>query len=165
MILLILVTANKWGVLKITNNVQVVIPFNYEYLGIAKEKADNNTIIARDSQGWKIIDLNNDVLFKSTDEIRSYTEKYIIAKTNENYGIYNYEGRKYLENYTLSEIKILDDIIIGLQSNLYIIYNTKTYSVISTLIKEDNLEYKFEINDNNLNISANDTVIKTIAIS
>lgn len=156
---------NKWGVLQITNNVQVVIPFNYDYLGIADNKETATKIVAKDTDGWKIIDLKNSMLFKSIEEITSFTEKYVITKINNTYSLYNYEGRKYLENYVLSEIKILDDIIIGLQNNLYIIYNTKTYAAIGTIIKENNVEYSFEIKDNNLNVSANDAVIKTIALS
>lgn len=157
-----------WGMMQITNKVEIVIPFQYNYLALANSftsdgKIAASNIVALDETGWKIIDTSNNVLASIADEIKEYSSYFIINTKNQ---VFDYNGNQILMGYTLDEIQLLDSLTIGLTSNnIYVIYNAKTNTIISTLFKEKNSNYNFKIENNTLIISANNAVIKTIALS
>lgn len=161
-------TEGVWGVLSLGNNIRMVIPFEYDFLGLANKINDKtlNTdkfIGLKDSK-WVLIDNNNSALSSYFEEpIIDYNNNYIITKNDNEINFYSYQGTKYLENYQIKNY-ILEDKYIGvIVDNLLLIYDDFITSPIKTITLNNTDNVKLEVKDNILNIIVDNEIIDTIA--
>ena len=79
--------------------------------------------------------------------------------------VFDYSKNQILSEYALSEIQLLDNILIGLTSNnVYVIYSGNTKNIIGTIFKEADKEYEFTIEGKELLVNSGGVTIKTVAI-
>ncbi len=163
-------SSDKWGMIEIYNNIKVVIPFSYDYLGLTKNITENkfvsaNKLIAKSNNNWQLITNQNGVIINTLEPIHNYSNNFVVTKNNNINYIYTYSGNKVLENYIITEVLLLDYLAIAkTNTNYYLVYNANTNSVIKEYFI-NNDKYDFKIENNNLVVTKNNTVLETIALS
>ena len=159
---------DKWGMLNVSEDVKVVIPFQYDYLGLINKinnnEIDSSKLIAKDTMGWKIIDSSNNIIINLDYEIINYSDNYVIAKHNEYYKIFDFNNNEILNNYSVVKVELIDKLVISTINNGYLIICDGN-RIIKTLPASNNGEYSFKVEDNNLMIMQNNNIVETIAIS
>ena len=103
----------KWGVAKIKNNadndLRMLIPFEYEFIGLKNQLNEDNTLntdlfIVRKINSWLLINQNQEEKSIGIDTpIIDYTNKFIISKKDDNYIIYDYEGNNLYSDYVINK--------------------------------------------------------------
>lgn len=156
-----------WGMIQITDSAKITIPFEYEYLGLLNEtetdgKVSVNKRIAKKDNKWLILNSANSILLETDNEIKSVSDKFVVTSQNQ---VFDYSKNQILSEYALSEIQLLDNILIGLTSNnVYVIYSGNTKNIIGTIFKEADKEYEFTIEGKELLVNSGGVTIKTVAI-
>jgi len=159
-----------WGIISVTNTVNLIIPFDYQYLGLKEkydlnEELDASKIIAKRNEMWEIITLKEKQLVNVSYEIIDYSDDLVVTKADRVY-IYDYNNNQVLSGYDLETARLLESLAICTTSNgFYVVFNAKTNKIIKTLPITNNGEYIFTIEENNLVINQNDQTIETIALN
>ncbi len=84
----------KYGTLKIGKEVSENIKFSYDYLGKISE---HDNLVAMTNNNSKLIDVDGKALSKDVKgNIKNYNEKYISYENNDDYALYDYNGKKVL---------------------------------------------------------------------
>ncbi len=94
--------SNKYGLLKIDENVEQFIPSSYEYLG----KLDSEDyLVAKDSRSYFIIDISNKKVSKDIiGEIKSYSKDLIVSYVDQSYHVYDYDGNLLASSYDFAQV-------------------------------------------------------------
>ena len=119
---------DKWGVIKLDEEITEIIPSEYDFIGLTDNLNENNMlnsenfIVLKDNL-WAIIDNEGDLAsnFLSA-EISSYNELLISVVNDNIYYVYDYNGKRVIDekgfNYVSFTNKFLN--IVDQSNNLYI---------------------------------------------
>lgn len=159
-------TNNIWGVLYIKDLVNVVIPFEFDYIGLKNELDNNNYLITNKyivkKDKWYLIDKDNEeISSKFDDKIVDYNDSYIVTYSN-TYKIYDYEKHEYLNNIIIEKYMFENDYIGIISNNILYVYNDLNSSPIKiiNITLYDNVSLKYE--NNRLNIYGDNKLIDSV---
>lgn len=147
--LYIVMSNNKWGVVKIGETIETIIDFQYDFIGLIDNIDSSTNLLNSDNYVvkkdgiWYIIDKENDLISNPlSNEIASYNDVLIGVKSEDTYYLYDYYGQRKLEitgfNYISFTNKYIN--IVDKNNNLYI-YDYVNDKKISDDIKLDNNDY------------------------
>ncbi len=156
-VFIVLNDQNKWGLISLDNELEMILDYNYDYIGLLDKKNDYNQIIAsplviKKDEGFYIINEKGaELTFKIYNPIIDFNGKYIIVKVNNLYYLINYDGEQLLSydgyndlSFTGNYLNVLDQ-----ENNLYV-YDINNNKILSDKIKINNNEkYNIKINTNN----------------
>lgn len=164
-----------YGVIKVTDKVETVIPFNYEYIALYNKvdletnKLDNSKFIVKKDNKWKLIDASEGEYTALFDDvITAYDDTTVITKKDDFYNLslyngtpkvigsfINYKKLNYIGNY----LEVIDI------TNNYYIYNLNTMSKVSqSYIVNENTQITTEEKDNSIIIVIDGEEKETIEI-
>lgn len=158
-----------WGALTIGNQLSVVVPFEYDFIGLINKTNDNilktNKFIVLKNSKWMIIDNNNSSLNSPVDyPIIDYNDDYIFTKNDNKIKIFSYENYEYLSNYTIRDYILLEKYIGIITDNFLLIYDNLGESYLKSItLTNESKNIDLEIDGNNLNIKIDNNIVDTIA--
>lgn len=161
-----------WGVLKITEQIEEVIPFTYDYIGLSNIQNKNGQIksdyfaVLKDNS-WSIIDSqNNKVSDTVTDTLVDYNENYMITKKDSEMNLLTFDGRNRLFG-TYQYLHFCGPFIAIVDANgdfyVYDIDQNKEVSNRHIISSPDNITYKVE--KEYIHIFDEEELIENVAIS
>lgn len=162
-----------WGVLTVNDMLGVVLPFEYDFIGLVENSANEDEIlntekfVVKKDNKWYIVDENNSAISSHFDDpIIDYNNDYIFTKNGEIVKIYSYQGFEYINNYTVKDY-ILEDKYIGIITNNYLlIYENLANRYIGNIsIVGVTGKLSLEKVANKLNVKVNNEVIETVELS
>lgn len=115
--------ASEYALIRFTEEeMELKIPYSYEYLGIIENKEDVNRVVAKQNGKWYLTDLENSIQTKPiSNEIKNYSEKGIkTIDSNGNYHAVNYNNQE-IKEADYEFIDLLDQYIILIQNKNAII--------------------------------------------
>ena len=118
-------TIGKYGLLEITDTVDVIIKPEYESLRMI-DKEDN--LVAKNKKGIFIINKKNKVIsstFDSKSEIRNYNNNFVVAKISGTYNVYDYKANLLASGYDFITIADNYAALVDSEGKVYIIDNEK----------------------------------------
>lgn len=147
--LYIVMSNNKWGVVKIGETIETIIDFQYDFIGLVDNIDSSTNLLNSDNYVvkkdgiWYIVDKENDLISNPlSNEIASYNDVLIGVKSDNTYYLYDYYGQRKLDingfNYISFTNKYIN--IVDKNNNLYI-YDYVNDKKISDDIKLDNNDY------------------------
>lgn len=161
-----------WGVLTIGQNLNRLLPFEYDFIGLTNNVNDDGTvstnkfIVLKDSK-WYIVDNTNNFLTGAIDDpIVDYTSEYVFSKSSENIKIYSYQNYEYLTNYQIKDY-ILEDKYLGIITDKeLLIYENLGVNYLKN-ISLTNIDGKItlEKTENKLSIKVNNEEIESIELN
>lgn len=160
----------KWGVLSFEDGVNMVIPFQYDYLGlidvVTENKVTVENYVVMQAGKWFLIDnSNNKVSDVFTEEIVSYNKEYIITSNGSSMRLLTHDGR----NRLFGEYKYLhfcgDYVAIVENSNTFYMFDIENNKELGNrhTVKEPN-DLHFEITAKHIRVSLAEEIIENIAI-
>lgn len=133
---------NKFGVIKVENEVKSVVAFNYQEI----EKIHDNFMLHENSDTYVLVDKTGKVVTtKYGYRIVDYKNEYVKTKDEDYYYIYDFEGNK-VDESKFYDIKLEDDyyVVIDINKKLDIHkYDNSSYS-LATPIDVDGENYKID---------------------
>lgn len=141
---------DKWGVISLEEEIKPVIDFKYDFIGLINNINENNILdtsyyVVYENSIWGIID-NTGVLMSNylAGEISSYNNLLISTKKDDTYYLYDYYGKRVVDENGFNYVSFTDKYIniVDKNNNLYVYeYGTNNRKVGSS-IKLDNNNYK-----------------------
>ncbi len=161
-----------WGVLKITDQIEEVIPFTYDYIGLSniqnkdgQIKSDYFAVLKNNS--WSILDSQgNKVSDTVTDSLVDYNETYMITKSGSEMNLLTFDGRNRLfGSYQYLHFCGPYIAIIDATNDFYVyaIDQNKEVSNRHRISSPENISYKVE--KEYIHIFDGEELIENIAIS
>ncbi len=162
-----------WGVIKLEDEIVIVIPFEYEYIGVqnqlanAKETLDTELFVGYKNHFWYILSNNGTVLSSPLSaSIYEYDSDVIVGVLNNKYSLYNYYGNMLLNSASYDGIKIVGKYVLTLSAfGKYEVINYNTNEVISSknvdIENIDDIKYDFN-EDGSINLYKGDNILETI---
>ncbi len=135
-----------WGVISFKNGVNVHIPFQYDYIGLANHIDENENKISSGvfavyrENSWQLIGADGATYTETlAEDLFSYNNEYIVIKLENQMKLMDYKERVYLENLNYINFynKYLE--IIDLNSNFYL-YNLSTSEQVSQMYPVTSIE-------------------------
>lgn len=124
---------------KIEKDLEEIIEFEYDYLGIIENKEDK-IIIAQKDKEWMLIDFDNEELSsKFEEEIKNYNEQYIVLKNSNKYRVVEYMSVEVFND--LDYVELEDEIALVVQKNKLNIVDYSNNQLIYEMIELDNSDY------------------------
>lgn len=160
-----------WGVVSFVNDIRVVIPYSYKFIGVHNELSEDgtklraDTFIVLDEEGWKLIDSNNTVLTSSfNNPIFDYTDNYVITKENDLYYLNNYQG--VLMNQTSFEyIGFMEGYMTVIESGEFYFYDPVNNITLSGRYPVSDInDVSYNLTESGLELSISGSVVETIPI-
>lgn len=160
-----------WGVITIGDTIGPVLPFNYDFIGIAKNgkvEGDLSTdkfIVLKDNK-WYIVDNENSALTGYIDDpIIEYTNEYVFSKNAERIKVHSYENYEFLTDLTIKDYIIEDKYIGIITDNSLLIYENLGVNYIKNItITNSTDKIDLEKTDNKLHIKINDVISESIEL-
>lgn len=139
---------DKYGILS-TNPVGFSIPAEYDLISINTDISESvDKVIVQKDGSYKIINLNNEELYNTDNEIIFYNNDVVVVKRSMNsyYEVYKYDNSRVFLGDIITNILVYND-------NYYyqdIFKNVKVYDKNFNLVKSDTREEEvnFEISNN-----------------
>ena len=163
---------NKWGVLTIGSVLGMVLPFEYDYIGILSNHYANgilstNDFITLKDDTWQI--LNNDRSAKSSSfkyPIVDYNDKYIFTKQDDGFHVFDFNGKEYLESFNITNYSLVNNYIGVSNGDTIYIYNdlNNKYIGYSNILGIDK-NFTLEIQGDNIVILIAGEIVNTIKIT
>lgn len=118
---------NKAGVISLDNTYKVLIPFDYEFIGLNSNINDNilyaDNFIIKNDDGWGVLSPTGGLLSKYFDDAIYLTNgKYIEIKDGEYFDLYDYEHKQIEKNKNFIKINYYQKYIEFLTSNNVLYY-------------------------------------------
>lgn len=140
---------NKYGVIKITNEVKSVIGFNYSSL----EKYGNYYRGETSANTWVLIDMSGkEVTDKFGNKIVGYKDNYVKTTNDNKYYVHKFDGTK-VEDTAYLDITLEDDyyIVITTDHKLDIHkYNDQNFKLSTSIeVNSDNYKTDYEVKKEN----------------
>ena len=165
---------HKYGVLQIGQTAQLVVPFEYDFLGLIDATDENGAVlgdyfVASQNGSWFILGSGGAVVSTaSTEEIVTYNGTYIVTKdTMDHYHLVNYQNEKVLADDFLDlsfTDRYLNCVTLNHQFYVYDLVGNAPISKSYTLVSTDS--YRSLINENgDLEIYINDRLEETVDLS
>lgn len=119
---------DQYGIISFENNMETIIGFNYEYLGIY----DNDEVfVAKEGENYYLINTDEKRLTNYfTKEVKSFDDNYVALAEGNNYSLYDYAGNKVIDE-TFNYIEFNS-------SYVFVINDSKLYAYDSELNKLNN---------------------------
>ena len=144
---------NKWGVIKFDEQVNTIIDFQYDFIGLIDLINEDNLLnsdnfIVKKENLWGIVDKEGDLISNYlAGEITSYNQLLISVKVNNDYYLYDYYGKRVVDEKGFNYISFTDKYIniVDKNDNLYI-YDYGNDKKISSNMKLPNSNYKEAFN-------------------
>ena len=118
---------NKWGIIKLGENIERIANFDYDFIGIKNilinNKLDVTNFIIKKENLWGIIDNTGDLMSNYlSGEITSFNDVLISVKNNDIYYLYDYNGKRVVDENGFNYISFVDKFIniVDKNNNLYI---------------------------------------------
>lgn len=124
-LMLVLNDENKWGVISITNEVEEIIPHEYDFIGLIKKDNLVNTeyfVVKKDSL-WGLIDQENSMMSNYLSyAIVSYNDLAISLQDNQTYYVYDYNGKRLIDQNGFNYVSFTEKLIniIDKNNNFYV---------------------------------------------
>ena len=160
---------NFWGILFVGDIVNMVIPFEYDFIGLKNDLDDNkklkiNNYIVKKENNWFLINSNNEKLTSDFETvITDYSDKYIVSN-KDNIEIYDYKNNKYNINNKIDKYIFESDFTGIINDNKLFIYQ----NLNDNYLKEININNSDKISlkhlDNILYIYENNLLLDTYNI-
>lgn len=141
---------DKWGIIKLNeSNISAISEFAYDFIGLrnklgADELIDTESFVVKNGNLWGIIDKEGDLISNYlASEISSYNDILIGVKANDLYYLYDYYGKRVVDETGFNYVSFVDKYIniVDKSNNLYI-YDYVADKKISSNIKLDSNDYK-----------------------
>ena len=163
---------NAWGVLELSNQANVKIPFAYDYILLADNlDKSTNKIVAKTfavfkDNTWYLVDSNNNKVSTTFFEtIVGYNENYVVAKNGVNVHLFNYQGVSSLAgnyryiNFCGNYLALVDE------SNIFYLYDLAGNKEIGNRYNVANpSDLRFEVSGDYIRVSLGKEMIENIAI-
>ena len=164
--------SDMWGVISINDVISVVIPYEYNYIGLHKNTANNTNKLESDifvvynDSGWKLLsNLNVDLTSTFINPIYDYNATYVITKNNDLYYLNKYDGTQVI-SYGYKGIKFIGEYVGVLSSSdeFYIVDPTTTQDISSRYPVTTLDQVNYTITDAGLELTINGEVVETISM-
>ncbi len=160
---------NKWGIIKLSETIETICDFNYDFIGLKDLIGNNNLIdtsnfIIKNGELWGIIDNQGDLISNFlAGEITTYNDILISVKNNNIYYLYDYNGKRVVDENGFNYASFTDKYvnIIDKNNNLYI-YDYVNDNKLSANMKIEGTDYRnsFEsvlnVTTNSIDVTIND---------
>lgn len=161
---------NKYGIMDLDTVNYKIMP-EYDYLAINNsfdgEKLMASKLIAKKNNAYYLINSdNNKLTTEFNNSIYDYNDNIIVCSDNDKYIIYKYDGTKILDYQDITKINLLKSVIIfqNRLGNIYI-YDNLLNSIIKSFVSiSSDINYTYEIVDNNIEIKNNNVLYDTYSI-
>lgn len=141
----------KWGVIKLDESLQAIIPLSYDYIGVVNtinpqdNKLDSILFVVKSGDQWAILDdeavtMSNYLSY----EITNYNDMLISVKNTDGvYYLYDFNGKRAISVDGFNYISFMADyaIIVDLEDKLYL-YDSKTQTKLGPDIQLTTKDYK-----------------------
>ena len=163
----ILQDKNKmYGVLYVGEMVNLVIPFEYDFIGLKRDIDDNNVLlinnyIAKKDDKWFLISNTNEKVTSDFEVvITDYSDKYIVSSVKD-IDIYDYNNNKLNLDYKIDNYLFESGYIGIISNNVLYIYSSLSENYIKeiNLTNTNNISLKYL--DNELYIYQNNLLLDT----
>ena len=116
---------NKWGIIKLGENIERIANFDYDFIKniLINNKLDVTNFIIKKENLWGIIDNTGDLMSNYlSGEITSFNDVLISVKNNDIYYLYDYNGKRVVDENGFNYISFVDKFIniVDKNNNLYI---------------------------------------------
>lgn len=128
---------NKYGIIKLGDEVKTIIKPEYEYLGIYN--SEKLFVVKEEGFTYLIDETGKTRTNKLKGEIRSFNDKYV-SVYNEGYYLYNYSGLTVIDE-ALDFIDFVDGYVATISEGKMYIYDNSMFKVNENGIKIKNNEY------------------------
>ena len=161
---------NLWGVIKVSDELKGILPFEYSFIGLVNRTKDDvlktdKFVVMKDNK-WKLVGVDNTEISKEIERvITNYTDKYLISETNEDVKFYSYEGFEQLKSLTIKKHILIDEYIAVITDKYLLIYDDLSGNYLKSIIL-NNSESKIEVEkvENKLQIKIDDKITETIEL-
>lgn len=160
------------GVIAIEDDeVKNVLPFEYEFIGIANNLTEEGLLrtdkftVKKDNTWYVVDDTNNALTITFENPVVYYNDKYVFTFYDQEYSVFNYEGKEYLENYSIKRVYAENDYMIFITDNNILVYdNLDSNYILSHSLIDTNREVSVERNDSSIDILLDGNIIKSLEL-
>lgn len=161
-----------WGMVYFNDGINVKLPFQYDFIGLAdKIDSESNKIASdilaiRQDDAWHIIDANGKIYIDDlTSDLISYNDEYYIIKENNILQLKNFKNQVILNN-NFTYLNFYNDYLEIIDSqNQFYLYDIRSTQRISNFYPVESIEdIELKTEDNQIQIIQNDEVKETVAI-
>ena len=160
-----------WGVLNIGSVLSVVLPFEYDFVGLTNNVDpagvlnSNKFIVLKDSK-WYLVDNTNSAITGYIQEpIVDYTDSFVVSKNDQRIRIYSYENFEYLTSYTIKDYAIADEYLAIAIDGFVLVYKNLNENYIKSIPNANNGKLTIEKEENKINVKIDSTSIETIELN
>lgn len=161
-----------WGVLKITDQVEEIIPFMYDYIGVRDSINESGQVEAKtfavlDKNNWYLINEKNEKVTDSlSNTLIDYNEQYLITSSENGMDLLTYDGRNRLFG-TYQYLHFCGPFIALVDANsIFYVYDIETNQEVSNRYTvSDTNQIVYEKEKNTIHIYVGDELLENIAIS
>ena len=163
-------TSGLWGMFSFQDKLNSVLPFEYDFIGLANNANDGllsiSKMITLKDNKWAIVDNTNSMLSGYIDDpIVDYNDEYIISKKDNEINVYGYNDTEYFMDMQITNYVRLDNYLGLVEGNTLRIYRSlNTDPVKEIMLSNNDSKIEFQMEDGNLNILVDDNVVDTLAI-
>ncbi len=164
----------KYAVLSLAEEPKIVVPFDYDFLGIAnlvnqdKNKIMKDLFVGYKEGKWYLVDPSGAVLtVPINDEIVSYNGQSIITKHIDGFSLVNYRNINILPNEVYQKLSFTGKYLNILEeSNEFYVFDlSSNASLMDPIVVKETDQITTRISDDKLEVILNDEVVKTLSIS
>ncbi len=159
---------NKWGVISIEQEITTVIKIDYDFVGLANildesGQLSSSYFIVKENNQWAIIDNEGDLMSNYLSyDIVSYNDLVISVKSGDTYYLYDYNGKRVVNELGFNYISFLNNYIniVDKNNNLYV-YDYLNAQMISEMFTLNTTDYKnaftssYDEATNSINLTVN----------
>lgn len=129
----------KTALYKIDKDLEELIEFEYDYLGMIEDKKEKILIAQKDKE-WMLINFDNEeISSKYEDEIKNYNEQYIVLKNSNKYRVVEYMSVEVFND--LDYVVLEEKIALTVQNNKLNIVDYANNQLIYEMVELDNSDY------------------------
>jgi len=165
-------TSDKWGVISVNDKVNVEIPFEYDYIGLANhENVDTKEIESEifavlSNNSWQLIDVNEAVFTSMIDnEIVTYNNEYVVVSDGIFMSLMDFDGLTYLNMYNYINFYDKYLTIIDSMNNFYLYDLNNNMKVTDSYMVESIDDVKLESVEKEIILKINNEEKERIAIN
>ena len=161
-------TNEKWGVLSIGSNLGMIIPFEYDFVGLKNIFSDKylqtEKFIVMKNNEWNLVHDGETLLENGLENpIIDYTDNHIFTKNNDEIKIFNYDGTQIVNNLEITDYQILDKYIAIFTDKILVIYDDSKNVILKTISNDVlNGEVSLQLNGDELDVLIDNEIIEKI---
>lgn len=160
-----------WGVVSFENGIVVLLPFQYDYIGLANHinsetnKIESNLFAVKNNDNWQLMDVNGASFTDPISEnLVSYNYEYIIEEENGVMKLMNYYNQTILQNYKYLHFYNKYIAVIDIFSQFYL-YDVNSKERITDMYFVESIEdIELVTNEEGIQIFRNGNLEETVEI-